>query len=334
MLIITGILLLCAIFFGGGCKEKTDLSYIEQFDAFYSTRDYSPVTPNSLDLFVDYSCCVVWARQNSAFYKKIESTLTRNAKRYYSIKGSAITEESGDTYKLLCGIDEKESIAADLKTAVERMAQGDNEAILITDGEYYQADASALNSRNPYLASAFETWLKKGRDIYILSEDYPETNSKGVTFDKKLYYIIFTDHNLGDKSIYQKVTRLAKSEMAGVEIFCLSFAPQAFSFPMVNDNLNVEREFFGLFESQDWLSSWSQIKRDIVEVVDDQTGEKLANGSMLMGRLYFDKNASGAYRVGGVRMSVFDITEAYTDFYNQMIDSGVYKGERKKTTVR
>ena len=82
------------------------------------------------------------------------------------VKGNHITKENIEdtsTYDRLLNI--KEVNYADLKSAAEQIADGNTEAALLTDGEYYIPTKAGANPNNPYLAKAFKTWLKKVRRI-------------------------------------------------------------------------------------------------------------------------------------------------------------------------
>ena len=67
---------------------------------------------------------------------------------------------------------------------------------------------AGANPNNPYLADAFKTWMKKGHDIFIISEPYIETNN-GLQYNKKRFYFLFTDTRL-------KVT-IQRKGMAGYQ---------------------------------------------------------------------------------------------------------------------
>lgn len=86
---------------------------------------------------------------------------------FYSIKGNVIKEETKDrqmVYQLLRTV--KEVNNADIKTAVNRIVNGNRQAVLITDGEFFTQGITGDNLNNPYLSESFRTWMKKGNDIY------------------------------------------------------------------------------------------------------------------------------------------------------------------------
>ena len=176
------------VFMFVSCKDTTplDTKYIKDFHVtnFYQSSDM--LDEDNLALYVDYSTCIAEGMKTSAFYVKLVPSFVEATKSYYSIKGDIISkEEPADTYNRLLNIVEVNY--ADLKSAAEQIANGNTEAALLTDGEYYNPNLAGANPNNPYLAKAFKTWMKKGHDIYILSEPYVEVNH-GQQYNKKRFY--------------------------------------------------------------------------------------------------------------------------------------------------
>ena len=76
--------------------------------------------------------------QSSEFFKELLPSFSNAAKFYYSIEGDNFVEHEADsTYNLLRTINNVDY--ADLKGAVNKMADGDSESLLLTDGEYFDA---------------------------------------------------------------------------------------------------------------------------------------------------------------------------------------------------
>lgn len=167
--------------FSSCCSDSgSGTEFLEAFHYSYygSMPDGDAIQENQLNLFVDYSTCIAQAmnydQTGSRFYQALVPSLTHETKHYFSIKGNDIQEEQGETFSLLRTV--KEVNYADLATAVEMIANGSTEAVLLTDGEYYQQSIAGGNINNPYMTNAFKTWLKKGHDVYIFAEPYVETN--------------------------------------------------------------------------------------------------------------------------------------------------------------
>ena len=167
--------------------------YLSEFHEQYYGTEVDAIKGNELVLYVDYSTCISMG-QSSAFFKELLPSFSNAAKSYYSIEGNEFVKHDADsTYNLLRTINNVDY--ADLKGAVNRMAEGDSESLLLTDGEYFQKNATKDNLRNPYMADAFKKWLLRGHDIYVISEPYKEPYN-GQLFDKKRFYLIFTDNRL------------------------------------------------------------------------------------------------------------------------------------------
>lgn len=291
------------------------LTYIEEFHYSNFFKGIDAIDPGNLSLYVDYSTCNVLG-QNSAFYQALVPSWTATAKNYYSIKGADIIKEEGSTFDLLRTIQEVNY--ADLKSAVEQMANSHSESVLLTDGEFYQQSIAKGNINNPYMASALKTWLQKGHDIFVFSEPYVEPY-KGQSFNKKRFYIIFTDVRMRD-NIYDRITQTVKLQnFPEVETFHLSadhpsLAAEGTS-TKVNENLSAEVKSFGSFEAQEWPIDWKNgIEPLIVNAINPQTGETLPNGESFTGGLKVDRNSFGGYRISAVTTKVYNINQEFTEF--------------------
>ena len=162
---------------------------------------------NQLSLFVDYSNCIAKG-MSSPFYQKMVSPLTAATKEYWSIKGKDIQKEDGKVFELLNNVKEEDYAALD--NAINLMAERDGESVMLTDGELFTQTATKNNPNNPYMHAAFKKWLLKGHDIHIIAEPYQEVY-KGQTFNKKRFYIIFTDDRL-EGNIYSRISEVVNLE--------------------------------------------------------------------------------------------------------------------------
>ena len=307
------------VFMFVSCKYTTplDTKYIKDFHVtnFYQSSDM--LDEDNLALYVDYSTCIAEGMKTSAFYVKLVPSFVEATKSYYSIKGDIISkEEPADTYNRLLNIVEVNY--ADLKSAAEQIANGNTEAALLTDGEYYNPNLAGANPNNPYLAKAFKTWMKKGHDIYILSEPYVEVNH-GQQYNKKRFYFLFTDSRLKN-NIFERISETANLEQfPDVQLFHLSadhpniMAEGNSSKP--NEMLAATIEPYGFFEIQDWTIDWKGINNFIMGAVDEKTGNPLPNGDVVISGLKVDRNSFGGYKITDVDVKVFDINSEYMDFY-------------------
>lgn len=301
----------------GGKTYPDGMKYIKDFHVtnFLQTNDM--IEEDNLALYVDYSTCIAEGMKSSSFYVKLLPSFVEATKSYHSIQGNQIKkEEPTDTYNRLLNIEEVNY--ADLKSAAEEIANGNTEAALLTDGEYYIPTKAGANPNNPYLAKAFKTWMSKGHDIYIISEPYVELYN-GQSYDKKRFYFLFTDARLKN-NIFKRITETVQLEnFPDVQLFHLSadhpnvMAEGYASKP--NDMLAATVVPYGLFEIQDWTIDWKGINNYIIGAVNEQTGEPLPNGDVVISGLKIDRNSFGGYKITDVDIKVYDMNAEYMDFY-------------------
>jgi len=303
---------------GGGTPTPESADKLAEFHEFYFEKQNEKLNPNALALYVDYSNCIAEG-QHSRFFQAFEPSLTASAKQYFAVKGKNIEPHAADsTYALLRTIDNVPF--ADLKTAAERIANGNTEGVLLTDGEYYEPTVTKGNDNNPYLAEAFKTWLKKGHDIFIFVEPYEElVGARSV--QKKRFYFLFTDQRLPD-NIYNRVKQTVHLEdFPGTSEFHFSVrAPFLYSPDdkgMQPDKLLSAKvlKAAGNYEVQDWEAGWEDdIEPMIVKIKEDEEGKKLTDGKPFETGLRVDRNCLGGYRIDRLTAKVSNVNQAYADF--------------------
>lgn len=303
---------------GGGTPTPESADKLAEFHEFYFEKQNEKLNPNALALYVDYSNCIAEG-QHSRFFQAFEPSLTASAKQYFAVKGKNIEPHAADsTYALLRTIDNVPF--ADLKTAAERIANGNTEGVLLTDGEYYEPTVTKGNDNNPYLAEAFKTWLKKGHDIFIFVEPYEElVGARSV--QKKRFYFLFTDQRLPD-NIYNRVKQSVRLEdFPGTSEFHFSVRAPFLYSPgskgMQADELLSAKviKAAGNYEVQDWEAGWEDdIEPMIVKIKEDEEGKKLENGKPFETGLRVDRNCLGGYRIDHLTAKVSNINQPYTDF--------------------
>lgn len=302
---------------GGGTPTPESADKLAEFHEFYFEKQNEKLNPNALALYVDYSNCIAEG-QHSRFFQAFEPSLTASAKQYFAVKGKNIEPHAADsTYALLRTIDNVPF--ADLKTAAERIANGNTEGVLLTDGEYYEPTVTKGNDNNPYLAEAFKTWLKKGHDIFIFVEPYEElVGARSV--QKKRFYFLFTDQRLPD-NIYNRVKQSVRLEdFPGTSEFHFSVhAPFLYSPDgkgMQADDLLSAKviKAAGNYEVQDWEAGWEDDIEPILVNGEDEEGKKLENGKPFETGLRVDRNSLGGYRIDRLTAKVSNVNQPYTDF--------------------
>lgn len=303
------------------CKKDNvpyDFKHLDKFHSLTTAIEDVNLNPGDLSLFVDYSNCIAKGMQSS-FYQNMVSPLTAATKHYWSIKGDAITEESGSVYSLLNNVEETNYAALD--KAIEQMANGDGESVLLTDGELFTKTATKNNPNNPYMHTAFKNWLLKGHDIHILAEPFQEVYN-GKTFDKKRFYIIFTDDRI-EGNVYDRIREIVNFEdFPHVDEFHLSgnypwIVPVNGKCSEPNQIVASQITPRGLYEIQDWQVDWKNIINLIINGYDDN-GNPLPNGEKLIGGLKINKNAFGCYRITDVDVKVSNINADYFDIYYRL----------------
>lgn len=316
------LILCCLVSCKSNIPTPADTKYIQQFNDFYFSKGIHEINVDQLALFVDYSTCIAMG-QNSPFFQALVPSWTNAARKYYSIEGNSIIEHPAiNTFQLLRTIHEVNY--ADLKLAINRMAEANTESVLLTDGEYYQQSIAQGNINNPYMADALTVWLRKGHDVFFLSEPYQEPNN-GHVYNKRRFYIIFTDTRLKG-NIMDRITQTVNLvQFPAVEIFHLSADhPHLLSAngqtTQPNENLSATvTPGLGAYEIQDWPISWKDgIEPLIVNAVNPNTGNPLPDGESFTSGLKLDRNAFGGYRITNVTVKAYNINSEYNDFYNAL----------------
>ncbi len=312
----------CSLVFsscGNYQDTPADTKYLEEFHIVNFEQADKPLAENKLNLYVDYSICCALG-QNSSFFQDVAASLVSRTTTYYSIKGETIAKESGDVYTLLRNINEVNY--AELAEAANRMAQDNEEAVLLTDGEYYTPSIAKGHDNDPYLANAFKTWILKGHDVYVISEPYIEINN-GKNYSKKRFYILFTDDRLSN-NIHQRIVRTVDlTKYPNVDEFHIAAShPQlkgnGNNCSTQNEILQSKSKGYGSFEIQDWEGcDWKTIEDNLVNGIDDNTGEPLRNGVSII-EMGLDKNSFGCYRINELGINVYDINSEYNAFYTSL----------------
>lgn len=333
--------LFSAVFISCSSAGNYDMDEVSEFAAAYFPE--VPLTDkldvNNLDLYVDYSTCVSTAFYDT-FFEAIQPTITARATRYIAIKGNLITVEwekgqSGpDVYSRLRSV--KDVSYADLKTAVGKIVSQNRQAVLITDGEYFQKGLGS-NAHNPYMFDAIKVWLKKGYSLMIYSEPYVETY-RGKDYDKYRYFFIFTDnsqrmsmpeHLMNNLEEKRKTFNATKN--INVHLTNIASASPRLDREFPNSSQPYCNENFGA------LTNYS--RTDFSEVIDlpfsctdmdqfllqstDENGNPNAEANYLVRGLTVDKtgDSSGCYSFPSMQCRAYNITDYYCQ-YCDSINSG------------
>lgn len=299
-----------------------DEKYLVDFDSQFAPKQLD-LQQDNLALYVDWSTCNVLG-QHSPVYNAILPSLTTATKNFYAIKGDSINLENDlPVFQKMRTIAEVNY--ADIKTAAERIASGNTEGVLLTDCEFFEKNISKAHINDPYLTKAFKTWLLRGHDIWFVIEPYVETNN-GQTFNKKRFYIFFTDNRLSG-NIWQRVKETANlDKFPQVDIFHLSadhpqiLGEQPHFTP--NDNLAAKVKGYGSFEAQQWTVDWKTVQNLVMNAATDAQGNPLKQGDFVCKGLKVDRNSLGGYAIDGVQAKVYNVNELYADYYDKRETGG------------
>jgi|WetSurMetagenome_2_1015567.scaffolds.fasta_scaffold60701_3 hypothetical protein len=301
------------------CRTKDSIlntSRIKDFHRFFNSIEKQQLN-DAVDLFVDYSTCLSRSETSrSTFFSAIHPKIISCNPSFWSIKGDLITREEGDVYTLLNNINEVNY--ADLKGAVELIVQGKNQAILITDGEYFQRNGNAANFNNPYLSESFKKWLIAGHDIYIYAERYKERN----IFEKFRYYFLFTDRDIED-NIYQKLSRdvpsndiltLTKLSSSDFKVYTRY---EGVSKPTVNNVLSLNPESYFSepdFEFQEYQLDWKNIVKYVMYSYDPVSGLEMPGGDFVLRGIFVDSKSLDYFTIQDIGVKVYNAYDAFRTF--------------------
>ena len=289
-------------------KKAADLSYFSEF-LNHNAAEKKASLSDTVCLYIDYSTCVAEAK-NSNFFKSTHPSIVDCSPVFYSIKGSKIKRETTNrqqVYNLLSDIHEVNH--ADIKSAVNMIVNGNNQAVLITDGEYYMQGSVRDNLNNPYLADEFRTWINKGRDIYFYCEQYLESNR----FNKYRYYILFTDDDIYN-NINDRFSRSSSAEDYGVNVFHLSDGQLRVymdnEYPIINsavspsENTKIDKGI----DIQEYYTKWSDMAKYMTDGDIDQT--------YILRGLYVKNNEANSYKIEEIKPVVYQLYPEYETYCN------------------
>ncbi len=310
------------------CKHSIPTKVLVDLHNATSKNDNVIDFSDNLALYVDYSTCIARG-MDSEFYQKMVSPLSSDAvKEYYSIKGIVITKENisdSTVYARLNNINEINYAALD--DAILQMASRNAESVMLTDGELFTQTVTKNNPNNPYMHKAFKKWLSKGHDIHIIAEPYVESYS-GQQFEKKRFYIIFTDDRI-EGNIYKRICKLINlSDFRDLDLYHLS---GNYGWKLPQDGLSSKPDQYLVatilpepnqsYEIQEWITDWKDIIDYFVSNAVDDNGNPLKNGRPFIKGLKLDKNTFGCYRIKSLNIKAYQLTQEVDSIYT-MLNNG------------
>ncbi|MDR2653178.1 MAG: hypothetical protein LBC68_12865 [Prevotellaceae bacterium] len=268
-------------------------------------------------LYLDHSTCVIDARRNSPVFKSLLGQLGLYTDTLCLIKGQTFevvpntdkSPTSTDVYNIINGIGQDIPFA-DIGHAVNNICEGNSQAILITDCEYF--DKNGKNQDGfPYLSGAFKNWLEKGHVIYIVTEPYKE-KVKGRTYDKKRFYFIFTNDRMQAPISHNLLNELKTSLQNNLcSLFKLTNSDLFVKREgdLVEKDLTVTYEDKNVFDYIEIDNDWDDIREYVMKL--DKYGEPLEDEKPLplVQNLIFNEGEN--YIISDVEVVASDITARY-----------------------
>src|SRR5574344_1931626 len=307
--------ILLAILFNS-CGSK----YLEVDKQVLQTKIYDPTAikyqslQQSTVLYLDHSTCVIDAVQNSEVFKAVRPNLGQYCDTLRLIKGDgsesiALNKKENKVSEVLETINTDISFA-DIRSAVFKICNDNQQAILISDCESY-ANGRFLDLE-PYMSEPLKEWLGKGHSIYIITEPYQE-KYKGRTYDKKRFFIIFTDDKL-----QAPISNVIKAEIQGLmengvcTWFKMTNSDISIESPksdMVNPNLTFNVDYLNGFEFISIDDSWEAIREYVMKLnkygnpIPEEKSEPLISNLILVNGEYF--------KINDIQVEATNITSKY-----------------------
>lgn len=309
----------CSFFFGSPRVEELD-----KIPAFHAATYKQSVNTletkgtnkggTCVDLYIDYSDCMTTAA-SSPYYQSVQPAIIACNPRYYSIKGNEIAFESDDKMKVHQLLNTISNVDySNIKGAVDSILAKKREAILITDGEFYQQHVGA-NLNNPYLADEFKKWLTDGHDIYVYSEPYTVDG-----FTKNRYYMLFTDHRL-ENNIQQIFSRNAPKQDDVKMVHLYSGIPSAKTGKdgavfneqlLITDDGNVVVPNLSC-EIHKMDAKWDDVYSYILNATDEE-GNPMKGGDIFLKGINVNVTDEDAYKPAEIEVKCYEISDLYENF--------------------
>jgi len=315
----TLVLTSCSLFFGPSRVEQPE-NNIESFHSATTKKpqnnlatDESKKGGTCVDLYIDYSDCMITAA-SSDYYQSVQPAIIACNPNYYSIKGNEITFESNDKMKVHQLLNTIKNVDySNIKGAVDSILTKKREAILITDGEFYQQNVGA-NLNNPYLADEFKKWLTDGHDIYVYSEPYTFAG-----FTKNRYYMLFTDHRIPN-NIQQIFARNAPKQdnvkmvhlYSGIPVAKVKKSGVVFNEQLLITPDHVVNPEMG-FECHTMDAAWDDVYDYVLNATDDN-GNPIKGGDFFLKGIKVNVSEEDAYMPSDIEVKCYEISDPFVVF--------------------
>ena len=317
---ILTVFVLVAIGFSG-CKKYFEVdSQILQKEVYDPTAIKYNGLEQSTVLYLDHSTCVIEARQNSKIFNALRPQLGQYSDTLVLIKGATfetvpLDRSDNKVFQVLQTI--KEDIPySDIRTAVEQITSGNQQAILITDCEFIEKGrgnngTDLCHDQDPYLSEPFKRWLQKGHVIYMIVEPYQE-RWRGNMYDKKRFYFFFTDDRMQAPISDNMLAQLNPLRNSGLFTeFKLTNSDIGVTRDgdMVDDNLDFTYETLPGFDFITINDDWQSIREYVMKL--DKYGEPVPEENPVPLVRNFVFNDGNNYVIADVAVKATNITASY-----------------------
>ena len=315
------VLALVALWFTGCGPRGFDVdTELLQEKIYNPTAAKHEILGQSTVLYLDHSTCVIQARQNSRVFNAMRPQLGQYSDTLVLIKGTnleaiALDRSENRVFQILQTIQHDISYAHQLK-AIDRITNGNQQAILITDCEFIEQGRGnngkdLWHDQNPFLSEPFKRWLRKGYSIYIVVEPYQE-RYQGKVHDKKLFYFIFTDDRLAAPISNNMLAQIEPLRSSG--LFTAFKLTNADIFVQRNGE-TVDRDLSFTFESLNGFDfvaiddKWKSIREYVMKL--DKYGEPIPEESPVPLIKNYVFNEGNNYIIRDVEVVATNITSQY-----------------------
>lgn len=284
---------------------------IDELQNIYSLTKPTSTLVSDIELYVDYSTCVIEAVSNSAFFSSIRPRITGANPTLFAIKGPVISEISSDKDIVNQELNKITEISyADINGAVDKICNQNKQAILITDGEYW-TNPEGERIDLPYMKDSFIKWINKGRVIQVISESYQESY-RGKKHSKKRFYFFFTDDKL-ENNIYEEISKADGFKSADVDFFKMTNSDIKVNRSIsVNSNLNSKIDTTKIFDFIEIDNHWKDIYNFVILVTDDD-GNQVEGGNPLIENIKIENYDLSNYKINELELKAYNISDQYLD---------------------
>ena len=308
MTIIVGMLFFSCDFFNSNNVEDIEMNDKTLSKIHVESIITHPIIKKEIELYIDYSTCVIDAVKNSIFFKNIRPRITGLQPTLISIKGLVISKVSSDMDAVNNELNSLQEVSyANIAGAIEKICDSDHQNILITDGEYWTSPEGERTDL-PYMKESFKKWLLKGYVVHVIVEDYKEL-FQGKLNDKKRFYFLFTDDRLED-NVFNEISKAKNFKTSNITVFKLSNVDLKIerSMNLINEDLGFEVDTLKSYDVVLIENKWEDIFTYVLNG-KDENGEEIKNGKPFIMNLKLHSKQLENFEVNQIEIKAYLITD-------------------------